>query len=676
MNNYTNIDFKSNEIRKAALEPLPVAPIAPSIGQFYFDTTLKAIRIWDGHEWLSNADLPIAGVGEKGTLGAIRVGENLTIDPDTGLLSANVQSTNNLTDDLKNAILNIPNTIEEHNQSALAHPHIQQLITQEITDRSLADSNLMAAITTETTRASSAENYLSLTKENTTNKVTSISSSSTNTEYPSAKAVYEALQKVVPNNTVTPSTSEYHVVRYNDRGLVTDGRRITSADITSIDANKIGDGSISNTEFKYLDGVKSNIQSQIDNLTTGGVTKQELQQEVTTINSTITNNVNNLQGQITDLSKLPTTLQADSTHYMVSAINIKQAGKNYKTGESFNLGSGNYITVVITKVSTTGGILEVSYPDTVFSVDISTKDQTPQSYTGSGTGAKLDTITMYATGNTVTEGTLKNVPKSDPLVQYTRLKGYVESALANLNRLKLKGYISSSDPKTKGYSVEIGTMWYQSNSKGEPDTKFPWAVKVWDGASWQTQPGYTPAFNDIWMNKNVTDPLTATTYYWLDKWEKYGFTFDPSEFVHITDNQTISGIKEFTQTILGNIETSNQWKNSITLNLGTNLSGSVAIDGSKNVTLDATITNGSVINSMLANNTIQSGKIANTSLTNIKYKYNKTLYANGNSESYQNWLNSFASKINYLLDEKNKTFVQTTQPTARNEGDLWIQLAN
>lgn len=39
-----------------------------------------------------------------------------------------------------------------------------------------------------------------------------------------------------------------------------------------IDASKIADGSVSNTEFQYLDGVTSNIQDQIDNITGTGQT--------------------------------------------------------------------------------------------------------------------------------------------------------------------------------------------------------------------------------------------------------------------------------------------------------------------------------------------------------------------------------------------------------------------
>lgn len=673
MDNYTNLDLKKNELQKAALEPLPVAPLSPSVGQFYFDTTLKAIRIWDGVEWLSNADLPIAS---ETVLGAIRVGERLTIDPDDGTLSADLQSDNNLTDALKEAILNIPNSIEEHNQSTLSHPYIQQLITQETTERMTADSSLSEAITTEVTRATSAENYLSTTKEDVSNKTTNISSTSTNTQYPTAKAVYEALQQVVPEGAVDESTTEYRVVRYNSKGLVIGGRKVTNEDIVNIDATKIGDGSITNTEFKYLDGVTSNIQNQIDNLDKDKASKTELKTEVQNATNSLTNITTNLQEQITDLSGVSTTLQADPTHYIVAAINIKDGGSGYSVDETFQLGAGNTTTIVIDKVSNTGSILSVSYPSTTFTTDIAIKNQSPSMYSGKGTGAKFDVVTSYAMGDIVTQGTLINVPEFDPLVQYTRLKGYVESAIASLNKLKLKGYISSTDPKANGASVEIGTMWYQSNSTGEPDTNFPWTIKTWDGSSWITETGYVPNFNDIWMNKNVNDPLTATTYYWLDKWEKYGFTFDQSEFVHINDNQSISGIKTFTQTIIGNIETSNKWRNPITLDLEGHLTGSVSIDGSGDVTLNTTINPGTITNNMLVDSTIQSGKIANTAISNASYKYNRTLYANGNTESYQNWINSFASKINWLLDEKNKIFIQTNQPTARNEGDLWIQLAN
>ena len=49
--------------------------------------------------------------------------------------------------------------------------------------------------------------------------------------------------------------------------MVTAGADLSASDLpTGIDATKIADGTVSNTEFQYLDGVTSNIQTQINNI--------------------------------------------------------------------------------------------------------------------------------------------------------------------------------------------------------------------------------------------------------------------------------------------------------------------------------------------------------------------------------------------------------------------------
>jgi hypothetical protein len=66
----------------------------------------------------------------------------------------------------------------------------------------------------------------------------------------------------------------------NDFGTSIDSSEITddtivNADINAtaaIDTTKLADGSVSNTEFQYLDGVTSNIQTQIDALGSGDIT--------------------------------------------------------------------------------------------------------------------------------------------------------------------------------------------------------------------------------------------------------------------------------------------------------------------------------------------------------------------------------------------------------------------
>ena len=177
MNNYTNMNYNQNQIQSVAMEPLNLAPLSPVVGQTYFDTVLKTLRTWDGEKWISSADLPIAGIGEEGLLGGIRVGERLTIDESNGLLSADVQSDNNLTNELKEKIENIDKNIEAHNTDINAHKSIQTKINSEISARQTADNTLLNKINLEEQRALSVEAALQLSKEDIANKTTKINAS-------------------------------------------------------------------------------------------------------------------------------------------------------------------------------------------------------------------------------------------------------------------------------------------------------------------------------------------------------------------------------------------------------------------------------------------------------------------------------------------------------------------
>lgn len=684
MDNYTHINYKKNEIRQVAFEPLFVAPLDPSVGQTYFDTKLKTLRTWDGKTWISNADLPIA---TDKVLGAIKVGERLVITED-GVLSAVIQSDNNLTDALKDAILNIPNTISQHNTDITAHPYLINLITQETYDRQLADMDLQNNIDTETARAISAETYLQNNKEDKSNKVQILSNNSTSTQYPSAKAVQNALNLKVDSNPLIQASSEYRVVKYDEKGLVIDGRLLTNDDVSGgIDASKIGDGSVSNAEFKTLDGVKSNIQDQLDDLDDKKANKIDGKTDLKEVRDKLNSDIQNLSQaigskyfpesiveRIKNLSEVPTVMQADNQHYIVSYINIINPGSGYKLNESFSLGNGGTIPVAITGITPSGGISQLSWAYDPISTDIKGTNLTPVSYSGNGTDATFTVFTRYAKGTDVVEGEILYVPSDDPLVQFTRMQGYVASELASQNDLQIGGYISSADPSTLMSSISVGSKWYQSTITGKPDTNFPWQVRTWDGSNWSPDTeDYTPRFNDIWSNKNSTDPLESSGYYWFDEWIPYGFSFNPDTFVHTINNQTISGVKKFTSTIVGNIDTADKLKTPRTIELDGDITGSVSFDGSSNVIIDTTIEPLSIVNSMIADSTIQADKIGNTALTNASLDYAKNKYINGNSKSYLNWLNSYASKLNWLLDNKNKIFVQATQPTANNTGDLWIQ---
>ena len=79
------------------------------------------------------------------------------------------------------------------------------------------------------------------TLETTNNKVTSISSSSTDSQYPSAKCVYDELEdKVTKNEAITGATKTK--ITYDSKGLVTGGADLEASDIPSLDAAKITSG--------------------------------------------------------------------------------------------------------------------------------------------------------------------------------------------------------------------------------------------------------------------------------------------------------------------------------------------------------------------------------------------------------------------------------------------------
>lgn len=686
MNNYTNMNYNQNQIQSVAMEPLNLAPLSPVVGQTYFDTVLKTLRTWDGEKWISSADLPIAGIGEEGLLGGIRVGERLTIDESNGLLSADVQSDNNLTNELKEKIENIDKNIEAHNTDINAHKSIQTKINSEISARQTADNTLLNKINLEEQRALSVEAALQLSKEDIANKTTKINANSTNTQYPTAAAVYQELQKVpLLNNPITPST-EYRVVTYDSQGLITSGRKIIDADISGgINATKIANGTISNTEFQYLNGLTQNIQNALETLKNNKANKfngndlqdvnDDLQNKIDAINTSV--GVNNfgktVVQKIKDLSNIPTVMQANKNKYIVSHINILNGGSGYKVKETFVIGLGDKITCVITGVNSSGAITSLNWSNTTeFSNDIKGTNLSPEQYKGNGTGAKLQIITRYAKGNIVTNGSLEHVPNEDPLVQFSRLEAYVLTEFANQRNKEIVGYISNSDPSTKN-EIKVGQLWYKSADASIPNKNFPWNVQEWNGTTWTNSQKYIPNFNDIWSNENVTDPLVSSGYYWFNEWKPYGFTFDPTSFVHTINNETINGVKSFTSTIVGNIDTADRLKSQRNIELTKDVTGNVNFDGSNNVQIETTISPNTITNSMIQNNTIDISKMAQQKITTINnYTTLPANYAVNNVKTAQDWLNDYASRLNYLANNKNTIFVQTTQPVANRTGDIWV----
>ena len=96
----------------------------------------------------------------------------------------------------------------------------------------------------------------------------------TNTEFQYLNGVTSAIQtqldgKVDENAAITGATKTK--ITYDSKGLVTAGADLAASDLpTGIDAAKIADGSVSNTEFQYINSVTSNVQTQLNSKAASG----------------------------------------------------------------------------------------------------------------------------------------------------------------------------------------------------------------------------------------------------------------------------------------------------------------------------------------------------------------------------------------------------------------------
>jgi hypothetical protein len=95
-----------------------------------------------------------------------------------------------------------------------------------------------------------------------------------NTEFDYLNGVTSAIQtqldaKVDENAAITGATNTK--ITYDAKGLVTAGAALAASDLpTGIDATKIADGSVTNTEFQYINTVTSDVQTQLNGKASSG----------------------------------------------------------------------------------------------------------------------------------------------------------------------------------------------------------------------------------------------------------------------------------------------------------------------------------------------------------------------------------------------------------------------
>jgi hypothetical protein len=157
--------------------------------------------------------------------------------------------------------------------------------------------------------------------------------------------------------------------------------RITTATSQLGDAASIGDGSVSNTEFQYLDGVSSPIQTQIDNISTGAVSL------TVPITVKVADDGSGLQNVFYFLSGTDTGAGTRSTNF------IFKIGFKYKFDTSDSSMSGHNFKFSITADGSHGGGSE-------FTTNVTTAG-TPGS-AGSSTTIEITPETLGIAGATST----------------------------------------------------------------------------------------------------------------------------------------------------------------------------------------------------------------------------------------------------------------------------------
>lgn len=182
------------------------------------------------------------------------------------------------------------------------------------------------------------------------NKVQALSSSSTTTQYPSAKCVYDNITnaKADLQAQITSNDTDITNLKNNKQNNITGGATsITTSNLTTnraliSDGNgKVAVSAVTNTELGYLDGVTSSIQNQINSkqeTITGGAS--------TITGSNLTANralISNGSGKVavSNITNTELNYLDGVTSNIQNQLNGKQASGSYMTLSGNQTASGN-----------------------------------------------------------------------------------------------------------------------------------------------------------------------------------------------------------------------------------------------------------------------------------------------------------------------------------------------
>ena len=244
----SNLDLAKNELQNARLQNLASAPSNPVEGQIYYDTVAKKLYYYNGTGWV-NTDV-------TGMVPSTRTINGKPLSADIVLVASDISGFGTATtkdvpasgNASTSQVVMGDDTRLNDARTPLAHTHEKADITDLGTIYSYKGTVATVADLSGISTKSAGDVY-NVTengvnyaweavsgswdalggvvdisgKEDVSNKITSVSSSSTDTQYPSAKAVYDAIQSVSPSGfakkfikTLDTASSVYNVVHNLD----------------------------------------------------------------------------------------------------------------------------------------------------------------------------------------------------------------------------------------------------------------------------------------------------------------------------------------------------------------------------------------------------------------------------------------------------------------------------
>jgi hypothetical protein len=238
------------------------------------------------------------------------------------------------------------------------------------------------------------------------------------------------------------------------------------------------------------------------------------------------------------LESRKTSLQSTNplTYLIVNVFKVAD-GSGYQANQILTV---NGVKITVTSVDGyNGGIVTFTYDTGVIYSTDPAGVNLPVSG-GSGSGAIFTIVTRYASGDIPATGNLEFVPDGDPLVQESRMFGYIASELQNASFQKFIGYYGSTVPAAAQVVLKQGYLFHQDSAvAGAPPSTVPinpssaWTVQRWNGFAWEnTSDKYIGDQNHLWSNFNPgsSDQMNSGYYFFGGVWKLQNFFTDVTQY--------------------------------------------------------------------------------------------------------------------------------------------------